>query len=193
MSDLDMQWPLSQGTKPLRGPLVKVFHPGITCWVQNERGVTAIGSTLNSFCITTMRHSWISIIAKTLVCSTSLSIYSVTPALAGPSIFIDLFATSSTQSECLSVAKSALQSVGITDGLHESTVKDRNGNLLPMGWYGQHPEFNLSAVIECSTKNGIGHYGITGGNSEQTYDLYQRLRKIIIQQRPTNQATSVVS
>ena len=155
--------------------------------------MTAISRTLDSFCIPTMRYSLISKALKALVCAASISICGVTPAFAGPSIFIDLFATSSTQSECLSMAKSALQSVGITDRLNESMVKDGNGNSLPMGWYGQHPEFNLSAVIECSTKNGIGHYGVTGGNSEQAYDLYQRLYKIIIQQRPTTPAASVVS
>lgn len=140
-----------------------------------------------------MHHSLAGRALKTLVCATSICICSVVPAFAGPSIFIDLFATSSTQSECLTMAKTALQSVGITDRLNESIVKDNKGNSITMGWYGQHPEFNLSAVIECNTKNGLGQYGVTGGNSEQTYDLYKRLYKIIIEPRPATPAHSMAS
>ncbi|MFM7086690.1 MAG: hypothetical protein ACKOXO_06855, partial [Cyanobium sp.] len=91
---------------------------------------------------------------------------------AGPALLVNGYGTSLTQSACVEQARRIIETVGLTEQIWPSTVSGDDKQKVTIGWYGSHPELNLTGVVECDARNGIGVYAAAGGDAKQTYELF---------------------
>jgi len=131
--------------------------------------------SIRRFCIAMTNHRQRAVVALL----PWITLAAGSPAVAGPAIFVNFFATSLPQSECLAQARRTLEQAGLTASLSESTVKGTNGKSITVGWFAHHPELNLSGVVECNSRSGFGLFGVAGGNLSKTYDLYGTFYRLL--------------
>jgi hypothetical protein len=102
------------------------------------------------------------------------------PALAGPDVYVDSIRVDVSQSECLKDFKSDLLRAGFErDLITPTTYTDKSGKSVQDGWSADSSDENITATVECDSRNGIGAVAVSGSNAERTYSMYQKIFDII--------------
>lgn len=103
-----------------------------------------------------------------------------TPALAGPSLYVDSLMVDGSQSECLENFKVDLRKAGFDrDLIVPTTYTDKNGKKVQKGWKADSSDENITVAVECDSPNGIGAVAVSGSNADRTYKMYEKVFDII--------------
>ena len=92
---------------------------------------------------------------------------------AKPFLYTDSYSHGGTAQKCLANAKSTLKKLSFDN----FRVDDSSKHLRSLSVKGYHQEEYIVAEIECNQKLGITMLGVSGLDSEMTYEIYLKLHK----------------